>query len=296
MELSARYCLLPEVNSNLFFQFLWQLQITWRYGRLLYMSLWSISKSISQTKISWEYGILHTLAWTRKMMKKVHELCETAVPYEQNTERIDLPLIVTFGDSTCIGVGATLPEKSLVGLIGATLPETTLLNRWTIWATMETTAEEIKKYKKDFPQRKVDRLFLILWGNDITDNLLSSKDGFSEKAKRRFFRLIEQAVSLCPDVVYITPGNIWATFWLTWVLWTQIFRSMLTTKSRVFDIIAHDVAEEKGIWISSNFREPHLDPIRTKRDLAASDGIHPSDLGYKMAFGRLQKILDTKNA
>lgn len=68
-------------------------------------------------------------------------------------------------------------------------------------------------------------------------------------------------------------------------------REMITNKARVLSILAGSVGKDYNIPVSSNFREPDMDPIARDRTLAGDDGIHPSDAGYALAFERIQALL-----
>jgi len=106
------------------------------------------------------------------------------------------PIIAFFGDSTGFGVGASIPERSLAGLVSEKNLRSTIINDCKNGASIVKTIEILRR------QNRFDVLFLCCGGIDI---LRLKKYSQIQKDVKE---LLEVASSKSDNIVFVTPINL----------------------------------------------------------------------------------------
>ncbi len=183
------------------------------------------------------------------------------------------------GDSTAVGTGASSPAHSLAGLIAQQYPQLQIENRARDGALFADVAEQLLR-----PGR-FDLVLVQGGGNDVirlrsVESMRKDIDAVLDAARQR------------ADVVILMPaGNVGNApfFFAPWSWW-------MTSRARemhrlVAAATATTTARSSAIYINL-FQEHDDDPFVRQPELNASDGLHPSDAGYRVWWQVLQEQAD----
>jgi lysophospholipase L1-like esterase len=202
------------------------------------------------------------------------ELARKSEPFEQRPEAATRRLLIA-GDSTAVGTGASSPAHSLAGLIAQQHPRLVIENRARDGAKFADVTEQLLR-----PGR-FDVVLVQAGGNDVirlrsSDDMRSDIDAMLDAARQR------------ADVVIVMPaGNVGnaPVFFAPWSWW-------MTGRAReMHRLVARAAARTHAVYVNL-FHERDDDPFVRDRTLNASDGLHPSDAGYRVWWQMLQKQTD----
>jgi lysophospholipase L1-like esterase len=202
------------------------------------------------------------------------ELARRSEPFEQRPAGATRRLLIA-GDSTAVGTGASSPAHSVAGLIGQQYPQLTIENRARDGALFADVTEQLLR-----PGR-FDVVLVQAGGNDVIrlrsiDDMRADIDQLLDAARQR------------ADVVILMPaGNVGNApfFFAPWSWW-------MTGRSReMHRLVASATARSKAIHVNL-FQEGDDDPFVRQPELNASDGLHPSDAGYRVWWQVLQAQTD----
>lgn len=181
--------------------------------------------------------------------------------------------LLVVGDSTAVGVGASRPEHSLVGLIGRAHPDWTVLNLARDDAQLSDIAMQLNAVVPNF-----DMVLILGGGNDVMK--LSSADDMREQ----LLRILNLAKQNGRDVVLMPAGNVGNAPLFFWPL-----SSWMSQRSRKLHVLAAELAARQGVVYVNLFKEREADPFVARAgELHAGDGVHPSDAGYALWFQALR--------
>ncbi|MES2785773.1 MAG: GDSL-type esterase/lipase family protein [Pseudomonadota bacterium] len=188
--------------------------------------------------------------------------------------------ILIIGDSTAVGTGASAPPRSIAGLIAQSRPGLRVVNRATDGARYADFAAQLQQ-----DTQKFDTVLVLGGGNDVIrltseGELRQSVDTVAELAARRGKR-----------VILMPPGNVGnAPFFFVPASW------LMTRRSQTLHGLVRDAATRTGATYVNLYKPKALDPFAQRPgELHASDGLHPSDAGYREWMSELnrQAQLDT---
>lgn len=212
----------------------------------------------------------------QSLIRESQILVRGSVPYQRavpgETERV-----LFIGDSTGVGVGATLPEDSLAGRMAQDYPNWTIEN---LSVSGRKTAELIPVLT-GLGGGHYDRLIIQIGGNDITyftDEKQLSQDITS---------VLTEARKLSSQVILLTAGNVGNAPLLPrplaflWERRTLSVREIFMTAAETAGVVYVDLYREKP---SDPF---YLEPYRYH----AIDLFHPSSEGYGLWYQDLKKAL-----
>ena len=199
------------------------------------------------------------------------ELVKRSEPLAQRPANPTLRLLIV-GDSTGVGTGASTPGQSLAGLIAQRHPT------WMI----ENRARDGAKFA-DLPgqlagEQVFDIVLIQAGANDVIR--LTSMTALAHTIDQVAAAAHQHAAQL----VLMPAGNVGnAPFFFAPVSW------WMTQRSRVLHQLIADTARRNGAVYVSLFKERANDPFVLQPALNASDGLHPSDAGYRVWFDELLK-------
>jgi lysophospholipase L1-like esterase len=201
-------------------------------------------------------------------------LARQSEPFEQRPAAATRRLLIA-GDSTAVGTGASSPAHSLAGLIAQQQPALQIENRARDGALFADVAEQLLR-----PGR-FDVVLVQAGGNDVIrlrgmDAMRKDIDDLLDAARQR------------ADVVIVMPaGNVGNApfFFAPWSWWmTQRAREM-------HPLVPAAAARSNAVYVKL-FEERDDDPFVRQPELNASDGLHPSDAGYRVWWQVLQEQAD----
>lgn len=197
------------------------------------------------------------------------ELTRLSKPLQRALAQPSLRLLIV-GDSTAVGTGANAPQASLAGLLGEHFPGLQIENRARDGAMF---AELMAQLAGD---ERVDMVLVMAGGNDVVR--LRGLEALQDDVER-VMRRARQRANL---VVLMPAGNVGnAPFFMAPVSW------LMTWRSRRLHAIASESASHHDAVLVNLFRESADDPFVRQQALNATDGLHPSDAGYRVWFSEL---------
>ena len=202
------------------------------------------------------------------------ELARRSEPFEQRPENATRRLLIV-GDSTAVGTGATSASSSLAGLIAQQHPRLLIENRARDGALFADVAQQLLR------PGHFDIVLVQAGGNDVIRlrrevSMRNDIDDMLDAARQR------------ADVVIVMPaGNVGNApfFFPPWSWW-------MTHRARTMHRLIARAAQRGGATYVELFHERELDPFVRQPELHASDGLHPSDAGYRVWWQALQAQSD----
>lgn len=201
------------------------------------------------------------------------QLAKETVPFTRGVhgERRRMRILV-IGDSTAVGVGASMPETSLAGLLGARYPHAEVVN---VARTGATTAQTLRQFRRVHGDFSV--IMLNVGGNDTLW-------GVPYEAIRKHLRaLLRAAKKRAPIIIVTGTGDVGILPFLPILLrWYMSYRTRV-----VQQIFAEETtAAGTGVIFVELFRTPCDAPfVHAPRDHFAYDLSHPNDAGYAALYG-----------
>jgi lysophospholipase L1-like esterase len=202
-------------------------------------------------------------------------LTRASEPFEQHPSGAALRLLVV-GDSTAVGTGASTPAHSVAGLLGTRYRSLWIDNRARDGAKFEEVPIQLSA---DGHTAGYDVVLICAGGNDMMRG--TSMDALAASLERSFILANRQLKA--GGVVLVQPaGNVGnAPFFFPPV------SGLMSGRSRQFHTAVQAAAARHGVRYVGLYKEKAQDPFAQRKDLHASDGLHPSDAGYRVWYDEL---------
>lgn len=199
------------------------------------------------------------------------ELAQRSEPLSQRPSQPALRMLIV-GDSTAVGTGASSPQTSLAGLIARQHPRLLIDNRGQDGARLADVVDQLAM------DENFDVVLVLAGGNDVIG--MRPRDAMRVDIER----VADAAAARAPLVVLMPSGNVGnAPFFFPPLSW------LMTRRSRALHDFVASAALRSGFVYVDLFRIRSNDPFVADRSLNASDGLHPSDAGYRHWWGELQR-------
>lgn len=203
------------------------------------------------------------------------ELARQSEPLQVQPPTPVLRLLVV-GDSTAVGTGASTPQASLAGLLAARFPGLLIENRARDGATFADVARQLAG--PGLQGGPFDMVLVNAGGNDVIR--MRNLDTVAQDIDR----VAQLARQTAPLVVLMPAGNVGnAPFFFAPLSW------WMTERARRLHAAVAASAERHGAVYVRLFEERENDPFAQTRTLNASDGLHPSDAGYRVWLQQLMQ-------
>jgi lysophospholipase L1-like esterase len=199
------------------------------------------------------------------------ELVKRSQPMTQSPASPTRRLLIV-GDSTGVGTGASTTAQSLAGLIAQRHPNWLIDNRSRDGAKLADLPGQLGG------EQVFDIVLIQAGANDVirlTDlsAMMQTIDLVGAAAKQR-----------ATSVVWMPAGNVGnAPFFFAPVSWWMTHRAR-----DMHQRIAQTARRDDAIYVSL-FKDRGTDPFVLRPELNASDGLHPSDAGYRVWWDELRK-------
>lgn len=222
--------------------------------------------------------VVYAFFRTRHYINIGNGLADAAVKYEQHPENPTVR-ILTIGDSSVVGTGASKPQESVAGYLGAKYPHADITN---IGVNGAKTME-IAPRLASFADQRFDLVLIHAGGNDIVRFTKLSEVEESVRA------ILQEATKLSDNVIILHGGDVGTarlfpagTRWL-FTRRTHQVREIFLRLTKKFDVHYID------LW-----RKDANDPFfEDPKRFYAADWFHPSSHGYKDWFDHIEPVLDT---
>ncbi|MBP9761083.1 MAG: hypothetical protein KBD15_02495 [Candidatus Magasanikbacteria bacterium] len=228
-------------------------------------------------------GIGMVLFYGIKMQYFIHigkKIAAKAVPYEQHPIN-PTHSILTIGDSSVVGTGATVPQTSVAGRLGAAYPQADIINLGVNGARLADIPPRLTAVKG----QTFDLVLIHIGGNGIV-RFTSFKE-----AEKNLTNLLMSAKQLSSTVVILHGGDIGSS-----TIFPPGFRYVLHKRSvRMRDIFIRVTQETETHYVDL-FRSKQNDPFYLNPTrYYAPDFFHPSDAGYGYWYTEIQTVLEQIN-
>lgn len=202
---------------------------------------------------------------TKNYIQIGNSLAAGAKVYEQHPTNGRLK-ILTIGDSSVVGTGASSPEKSVAGLLGKDFPEADITNLGVNGSKVKDLIERLEKIKG----QKFDLILMHIGGNDIV-RLTNLKD-----FEKDLNIVLAKLNNLSNNIITLHGGNVGtAGLFPFGTRWIFTFRTWQIRN------IYLSATKEKNVHYIDLWRNKENDPFAADMKVYyAADLFHPSDEGY----------------
>jgi len=187
--------------------------------------------------------------------------------------------VLILGDSTGVGVGATLPEESIAGLLAADYPDADIVN---IAVSGTRVADAIAQVRECLEAGlRFDLALLHVGGNDVVvDTPLQQLTADCDTLLEELARVAIRTVWLGPPDLGLAP------------LFPRAYAWVMASRSRVASRVFSAAAARHGVVFVDFSAPSHVAYFRKKRrQHFAVDGFHPNSASYKYGYATARQML-----
>ncbi len=214
-------------------------------------------------------ALLLLAACSASRLREAAALAKASEPLQRSVSNAQARLLIV-GDSTAVGTGATSPQTSMAGLLAKAYPRLHIENRARDGATFADVVQQL------MGTDRFDIVLIQAGGNDVIR--LRNLDG----VRADIASAAQLAGERAPLVVLMPAGNVGnAPFFFAPV------SGWMTSRARTLHGHVRETAARQGAIYVNLFKEHDADPFVQQPALNASDGLHPSDAGYRLWFDEL---------
>jgi len=212
--------------------------------------------------------------WFLLMLSNVKFLVTKSRRY-QNAKKAKKKVLF-IGDSTCVGTGAK-PDDSIVGRFGAEYRNWSVHNLGVNGAKLSDVLKQLRNVKN----KKFDFVVILAGNNDVFWFIPLKKSEESIK------KLVGLAKSIGRKVVVMPAGNPGLA-----PLFPRPFKWIFTFRTLRLRRVFLSLASKLGFTFVDIYNTRITDPFsRNPFRYYSSDGVHPSDEGYRVYYESLKKVL-----
>ncbi|MBC7836306.1 hypothetical protein H7X87_00810 [Acetobacteraceae bacterium] len=197
--------------------------------------------------------------------------------YEQHPTNPSRRILVA-GDSTAVGVGASLTQDSIAGRIGSDFPEAEITNLGKSGLRLALLKEALLARQNE----RYDLIVLQIGSNDIT-----GRTSYTE-IRNTLREILDLASKMGKKVVVLTAGNVGLS-----PVFHPPISWYITHRTRIVrEIFIEEVGKHKNATYIDLFRERPDEPFN--KDIHryyAPDFFHPSGEGYGLWYLQLREAL-----
>ncbi|HEY1436715.1 MAG TPA: GDSL-type esterase/lipase family protein [Casimicrobiaceae bacterium] len=187
--------------------------------------------------------------------------------------------VLILGDSTGVGIGATLPEESIAGLLAADYPDADIVN---VAVSGTRAGGAIAQARRCLQEGLYfDLALLHVGGNDVVaDTPLHQLAEDCDTLLQELGRLAVRTVWLGPPNLGLAP------------LFPRPYAWLMASRSRAASqVFSAAAARHHAVFV--NFSAPaHVAHFRKRRrEHFAIDGFHPNSVSYKYGYTTAREML-----
>ncbi|MET1113532.1 MAG: GDSL-type esterase/lipase family protein [Comamonas sp.] len=216
-------------------------------------------------------AVVVTSGCTVWRLNEARALVERSEPLQRAPANAAQRLLIV-GDSTGVGTGATTPQTSVAGLLAQAWPRLQIDNRASNGAKLADVRDQLENANERYD------VVLVLAGSNDVMRLRS------QAAMQRDLESVAELARARSDHVLLMPGgNVGnAQFFFAPVSWYMSARSR-----SLHAMVRETAARHQAVYVNL-YQERDQDPLaRQPKLMRASDGLHPSDAGYRVWFDTL---------
>jgi len=217
-------------------------------------------------------AVILTSGCTLWRLNEARTLARDSQPHEQRPNNALLHMLVV-GDSTGVGTGASQADRSVAGLLGQAHPKLALHNRARDGAKFDEVPAQLTAARGG-PDAGYDLILISVGGNDVirgTDAAELRQD--IELA----FAAARQRLAPGGLVLVQAPGMVGNS-----PFFAPPLSALMNSRAEDLHAAVKAAASNHGVQVIDMARPKDDDPFVQNPELNASDGLHPSDAGYKL--------------
>lgn len=193
----------------------------------------------------------------------------------------DQPLarVLVLGDSTGVGLGASMPHESIPGMLSAEHPLVEITNLAVSGSRLEDVRKQVSALTVDGSAPPYDLILLMVGGNDVL-------------RLTPLTRLALEADVLLPDLTRLSPKVLWLcsanlglapVFMAPWSWWAS-------SRSYRVCMLFDRMAARHGVRFISLFRARGEEPFSSEPSVYfCHDGVHPNSAAYRVCYEHLRE-------
>lgn len=185
------------------------------------------------------------------------------------------PTILVFGDSLGFGTGASVPEKSLIGLLANDYPQATVVNYAVVGFSLHQIAHSLKT-------TGVGNIIIICGGG--IDILFFKPLKQITKDITEIFALASKKGQKTIIVTALNPGLSTIFPWF-------LRGFYLRRSKKIGEIYELEAKNYPHLFVSNNLLINSVSSLPPWDEISSVDKIHPNDAGYRWAYGRVKPLL-----
>ena len=211
----------------------------------------------------------------RSNLTQAAPLIAQARRYEQQSVTSG-PKVLVVGDSTAVGVGASVAVDSVAGRFGADYPRAAITNLSVSGARIADVLQQLQSAPDNY-----DIIIIHAGANDVFHFV------DLQRSRPQLDELLKLASTKSKRVYHYTSGKLGEAPAIPWLLKSIYNRRALTMRR-----MAQQLADQHGAT--------YVDLLKDGRDLFsqepklyyAADNFHPSSAGYELWYGQLRPELN----
>ncbi len=212
-----------------------------------------------------------------RLVKISRGIVTHTTPYSFSGSASGVSLLV-LGDSTAVWVGADNPDDTIAAMLAKYIGATRVENRWVSWAVVADVYSQIEKVEA----KEYDYILLQIGGNDMTrlhDLGRVAKD----------YESLMLSLPKHKNLIVMSCGNLGGAR-----IFPSIIGYLYERVSRSYHAKFSEIVTRHGGVYIEIFDERAVDPfIREPELYLAPDLFHPSSIGYKYWFTKLESQIRT---
>jgi len=210
-----------------------------------------------------------------KRVKVAKQLIEKAQPYQREGREHDKAMLV-LGDSTAVGVGASVAEDTLAAKAALSIGALHVENRAVSGAITKDLSSQAAKAQRD----AYELILIQIGGNDIIRMKSERKAGAELKSAL-------EKLPVAKKVIVISAGNVGGSTLIPFFL-----RPLYTDKNLKYHAEFGRIVTDAGFTYVDLYKAPNSRLMeREPKTYLAEDGLHPSSEGYALWFEAIRPSL-----
>ena len=187
--------------------------------------------------------------------------------------------MLILGDSTAVGVGATLPEESIAGLLAADYPDADIVNVAVSGTRIAGAIAQVQQCLE--AGLRFDLALLHVGGNDVVaDTPLRQLTDDCDTLLRELARLAIRTAWLGPPDLGLAP------------LFPRPYAWVMASRSRAASQVFSAAAARHDVVFVDFSAPSHVAYFRKRRrNHFAIDGFHPNSASYKYGYATTRRML-----
>ncbi len=225
-------------------------------------------------------GALLELALFWRGVGRARSLAAQGRRFERRLAAAEGTTILFLGDSTGVGVGASLPEESIAGLLAVDFPNADIVNVSESGARVADAVAQASRCNA--AGWHFDMAVLHVGGNDIVQ--ATPTHPLSEGCEA----LMQELSRLAHRTVWLGPPNLgWAP------LFPPPYSWLMAARSRTASAIFARCAAQHGVAFVDFSAPTHAIHFgKRRRQHFASDGFHPNSSSYRYGYAAVRQAME----